>query len=490
MANKKKKKKSSQKKQKELQQKKQGLHKKKKKSDRKRKKSLPSGKGNFQGSVDPFRERSDALQERKGVSQGKKDISQEKKSSSQEKKVISREKRDIAQRNGSVSRKGKDVFRGGKCAIQRRARTIRLTRFWKIYFASTGTALLLILIALGIVSGRLAEYEEVQPKYIAAEVFHQYFEPMDYTKLLADAQYDAGEADADEIRDYLAEEIGDSKLTYSIGSSGDPSEVRYLVKAGSKQLGAILLNVSDETTRHGFQTYEFSRVELYLNTSNADLNETANFDVTIHVPADYSVTVDGDTLSEEYATSTYLRTDLMQYYPPDVEGVEYMVYTLPEMGELPETVVVTAPDGADAEVEFEEETNTYLSGVVYSEELETEYGEFAVSALQKYSAYVQASETVGLGSLQAYFDVDSDAYADVVEAGRSRWMVMEWSGIDFEDVEVGEFYEYTPEIFSCRVSFAQVLHRSGQEDFIDYIDMYLFLHRTNAGYKIYEWYNA
>ena len=365
----------------------------------------------------------------------------------------------------------------------------RIPRFYVIYLSVMLAVILIVILLMGIVRNRLAEYEAAQPRYVAAEVFARYFEPINYTDLLADAHYNAGEAEFDEIVSYLTDEIGEEKLTYSIGSSVEQNELKYIVKAGPKQLAAIVLNVADETTEHGFKTYEFYNIELYLNTE-AYLEELARFEVTVEVPKTYSVTVDGEPLSAELITETYVRTDFMKYHPSDVPDIEYAIYTITTLQELPKEVTVTNPEGIEAEVSLNEETHAYTCGPVYSESLKPDYAEFVTKALEGYSAYVQASEDVDLNSIKRYFDTSSDAYADVVAAGSNRWMVYEWSGIDFQNVNVDEFYVHTPEIFSCRISFTQILHRAGAEDYVDVIDMYVFLHLTDDGYKIYDWFNA
>lgn len=362
------------------------------------------------------------------------------------------------------------------------------SRFWTIYCAVTAAVLLIVVLALKVVAARLAEYESAQPKYVAAEVFARYFEPINYADLLADARYDAGDAEADEIEEYLKEEIGDSKLTYAIGSSNDSDEIRYIVKAGAKQLASINLRISENETKHGFQTYEFSYVELHLNI---DISvEPIEFEATVEAPASYSVMVDGVLLTEDFLTSNYIKTDIMPCYPPDITGVEYAVYTLAGLEELPGEIVVTDAEGQNAEVSFDEKNNTYTSGVIYSQSLAEEYSEFVTAAMQGYAAYVQASKDVGLGNIKSYFDTESDVYADVVAAGGNRWMVLDWNGVDYENVNVGEFYAHTPEIFSCHISFSQVLHRTGKEDYVDFVDVYVFLHQTDKGYKIFGWHNV
>ena len=110
--------------------------------------------------------------------------------------------------------------------------------FYLIYLTVTAAVIFAIVLSMQLVRSRLAEYEAAQPRYVAAEVFAQYFQPIDYNSLLADSNYEAGEAGTDELIEYLKNEIGDSRLTYAVGSSDDENEVKYIVKAGQKQLAA------------------------------------------------------------------------------------------------------------------------------------------------------------------------------------------------------------------------------------------------------------
>ena len=373
-------------------------------------------------------------------------------------------------------------------------RGFAIPRFYTIYLAVTVAVMLAVIVALGVVSNRLSEYESAQPKYVAADVFRRYFESINYSELLEIAHYDAGLAGNAEIAEYLANEIGDAELTYSKGSSNEADMVKYIVKAGSKQVAAIYLAMTDEKTEHGFDTYEFSYIELYLNTESTpppvDTGVNDGLVITVDVPAAYSVMIDGTLLSAEYITSSHTRTDLLKYHPSDVSGVDYTVYTVTTLEALPESVVVTDLEGTQANVTFSADTNTYTADIVYSEIFASDYGTFVTEAIEGYAAFVQRVPGVSLGKIDGYFDKASQAYADVEAAAGDRWMVKTPSGNDFENLKIGEFYAHSTNIFSCHISFTQILHRDGEEDFTDFVDKYVFLHVTDDGYKIYEWYNG
>ena len=58
-------------------------------------------------------------------------------------------------------------------------RRFRFSTFYMVYWIMTAVLILIIVALLAIVKDRLAEYEAVQPKYLAAEVFARYFDPVD-----------------------------------------------------------------------------------------------------------------------------------------------------------------------------------------------------------------------------------------------------------------------------------------------------------------------
>lgn len=378
-----------------------------------------------------------------------------------------------------------------------------VSKFYVIYAVVTISAILVIVALLGVVSNRLAEYEGAQPKYVASDVFNKYFAPINssgnYNELFSadkeTVRYDAGLASTAEIIDHIKNEIGGQELTYSIVSSQTSDEIRYIVKAGEKQLATFTLTPG-EPTEHGYKTYKFSYIELLINsahTPGADETEPPPPEaviINIDAPSSYTVTVDGVALTTADITSSHTREDVFKYYPSGVTGVPYTVYTLKTLTELPEEVVVTDLEGTQAEVEFDADTNTYTAGITYSRTLAETYSADLTDALQKFAAYVQAARGVSLGSFSGYFDKSSSAYEDVEEAGGNRWTMYKPDSLEYENVRTGEFYSFSQTVFSCRVSFTMVLHRDGKEDYTDTIDKYVFLHMTDDGFKIYEWYNA
>ena len=355
-----------------------------------------------------------------------------------------------------------------------------IPRFYVIYLICVAAALSLIFIACAVVRVRLAEYEDAQPKYVAEEAFETYFSPINYDKLLAEARYDAGFATDSAVREYLEAEIDGSELTWSASSSGD--QIKYIVKADRKQIGSIWLTTAPETTKHGFRTYDLSYVELNLRPE-----AIPGGILTFAAPADYTVTLDGVELTEEQRTDTYLDPDALEHYLEGVSGLEYAVYSLPDLKELPREISVKNPFGGESEVSFDREASAYTAGPAYSQELADEHSQFVTNAVTGYAAYMNRVPGYEFSNIRKYFDQSSKLYNAIQLTTYDRWIIPA-SAHEISDLEVGEFYAHSENTFSCHISFTQVVQRAYQQS-MDVIDMYVFVHRTKNGWRVYEWYN-
>ena len=364
--------------------------------------------------------------------------------------------------------------------------------FYVIYFTFVFLFVAIVLLLSGVVKDRLAEYESVQPKYKAAEIFDKYFNPVDFRALLADAKYEAEGVTQDEIEEYLRGQIADEEITYAIGSSDKEDEIRYIVKAGDKKFAAIILKKSDIKSEHGYSTYELDSIELYVSVRHEEDNPT--YTITISVPAGYTAYIDGTALTTEYKTETVINEDAFRYYPDGVTGIQYDVYVVPELESPPVNVTAKDTKGKDAVISAIDDDGyerSYTAAVNNDEALAAEYSEYITNAIEGYAAYMQKDKRFFF--FFKYFDPSSELYNTVKAAGNDLWMVIDHDSYEFKDVSIGEFYNWGTvsdgDVISCRISFMHILHRAGRDDFLDVIDMTVFLRKTDEGYKIYKWYN-
>ncbi len=388
--------------------------------------------------------------------------------------------------------------------MKKRTKKQSFPKFYIIYFSCLVVAVLLVTVLLGILSQRLAEYESAQPKYIAGEVFAKYFEPtVDYSALLADAEYNAGNATSAEITDHLTKVISDSRLTYSLGSSASEDAMTYIVKAGNVKIAAINLVLSGEETEHGYETYKYDSLELFIQTEESSTTQTPDTDppviytVTVHAPEGYSVKVREIQLTDSHIIGYYKDKTAVKYFPSDIEGIDYCTYRISNLESIPESVTVTDGNGKAAEVIETPLTNStlnsensfvYTAKPVSSDALEAELTEFVTEAITGYAAYMQADKR--FSSIKEYYDSDSALYKTIEKAGGDLWMVMDHDSYEFTDIELGEFFVLSETTVSCHISFNHLLYKDGKTTRPDVIDMYVFLHKTADGeYKIYEWCN-
>ncbi len=377
--------------------------------------------------------------------------------------------------------------------MKKRNQKKQFPKFYLIYFACLVVAILVITVGLGVLSSRLAEYEGAQPKYVASEVFAKYFEPtVDYSALLADAKYDASGVTAAEITDHLTKTIAAGELTYSRGSSADEDSATFIVKAGNVKIAAINLALSDETTEHGYKTYCFDSIELFVSIASDtliidDTDQPETYTITVHAPEGYSVTIGDVALTSIQIVDYFKNTDVIENLPFDIEGVDYCTYRLSYFTEIPSSVTVTDENGNEVKCEYDEETLTYTAGISYSEALAEELGEFVTKAITQYAAFMQNDSS--LTKIKGYFDLDSDLYAALEAASKDSWMVKEHDSYEFTEIELGEFFAFNETTVTCHISFNQILYNKGSSDRPEEIDMYVFLHKTDDGYKIYEWCN-
>lgn len=371
-------------------------------------------------------------------------------------------------------------------------RGAKIPWFYIIYFVCLAAAITALVVVLKAETDILAEYESVQPKYTAEAAFKKYFSPPDFQRLLADAEYDAEGLSDEELTEYLAEQIGGSELSYTSVSSSDAEEMRYIVRSGSKQVAAIVLVKSDRTTDHGYSIYDFSKIELLIVVGEAPPPpppEKPKVTVVIKAPAGYAVSVDGETLTDEFLTSTEHKTDALLYYPDTADGIDYNVYTIPELEELPEDVTVISDEGATAGIGFDEKTNTYTAEIVYSETLKEQYSEFVTQALKGFASYTHNVPGSGLANIKPFFDTSARLYKDLREVDRNLWMEVASDSDSFEDVEIGEFFMLPDGVITCHISFVEILVRNGKERY-EALDMYVFLHPVDDEYKIFDWHKV
>lgn len=378
----------------------------------------------------------------------------------------------------------------------------RFPVFWVLLLLFVIAAVAVIANVLNKITVFLEEYESVQPKYVEAEVFETYFKKIDYDKLLKAA--DRGDEVSEfETRDDLIAYLkglyeGKEISCYSISSGAVNSDtaqlklsdigeyfveqfnakgdIRYIVKAGEDKIAEFTLVHSEselKKSKSGFKKYELGDIELFFFPHES---------ITVKLPASSTLTVNGVKVSDKYLMPDVREEeDINKFLPDGVEGIVYVAYTVDGLFSKPE-IAVTDKDGKPTECVYVEDGNYWSSGFIYDTALEAQFSDYVINAIEKYAAYMQMDGKKA--DFIDYYDTDSELWTNIITT--ENYFVWEHEGYAFKDKKASEFYRYDENVFSCRVSMTHVLHRYGWEDYVDYIDMTLFLRNVNGKYVIFD----
>lgn len=352
----------------------------------------------------------------------------------------------------------------------------RLPVFYIIYFSLIAIFLIALFIGLRVVRTYLADYETALPQYEAERIFETYYAAGDYSALLEQTEVSISSLETKEdLLAWLRTCTAGKTITYSSITTGLDGTIKYIVKADDVKFSAFTLRESGKTSEKGFTLYEADTFTLYC---------AGNESVTVTAPAGYSVYVNDVLLDDTYRTGTETRDSSWNYMPDGVNGITFVEYYADGLYLSPQSVRVLSADGQECPITAGE-NNTYTAAIVFSEQLQTEYADYVVSAAQAISAYMQNDGSFSKAA--AYIDPESDLYINLRTS--LTYFVRSHSSYSFEDVQTSEFYAYDENTFSCRVSFTHVLKRYGSQDYKDYIDTTFFLRRIGDTFLIYDRYN-
>ena len=343
-----------------------------------------------------------------------------------------------------------------------------------------GVALALIAMAVGLARLRviLADYEDAQPKYAAEAVFAEHFAHPDFAALVARSGMPANVSPLETEAGFAAEleeRFGGEKTSYASTTAGTDGSLRYLVKAGEQKIAVFSLKVSEEKSEYGFDQYELGEIELYIRPEES---------VTVSAPTGDSVYLNGTLLDEQYITERGIETDSCAHMPEGVSGITYTTYSVGSLLRTP-AIEVKAPDGTAAPLTQDAETGVWTADVVYDTALAEKYADQMITVAQNYAAFVMRDAY--FASFSSYFYKTTDLYQTIRQVPTS--FVWRHDGYSFADVSATEFYAYNDDTFSCRIRFVHILHRIGNEDYTEQLDITFYLHRVNGEFLIYDMVN-
>ncbi len=351
---------------------------------------------------------------------------------------------------------------------------IRFPVFWTVYAVFMITGVVLVRIGCGQINVLLSEYEASQPKYEAERVFNENFKAFDAASYLEKIDDDVfGNETKENVARYLSEKTEGKQLSYYSVSSDSEDTVTYSVKAGEVKIAAFQLRrVNGEGQR--FPSYEADSFQVYF-----PLNESTR----VTVPAGAQVLLNGKPVSRDNIEKENIPHEDNCYLCDEAEKVFLESYYVSGFVIEPELKVIHKGQELTC---FEGESG-YECERIYSRELSRQHSKYALDAMKVYAKYIQGKYSEGavrLPDVLKYFDPDSALY-ESVKLVSNQW-VKSFDSCAFEEESASEFISYGEDVFSCRVSFRQILRREGMEDYTDSIDYTLYFRRVEDEFLIYE----
>lgn len=355
--------------------------------------------------------------------------------------------------------------------------------FWTLLLLFVAASLAAMAWGLNRLKPILAAYEASQPKYYAEDLFTEHFLDPDFAALVALAGVPDNVSPLESADSFAAEleaRHGDKPMTYAATTAGADGSLRFLVKAGEEKIGIFSMREvkGDPDDILDFSTWELGEVELYIRPTER---------VKITAQTGSAVYVNGRLLDDSYLTVTDIKTDTCDHMPKNVEGVEGITFCTYEADALLRAPIVSVktPQGKDAPLKLDPETGAWTAEIVYDDVLAAEQSANIIKVAQNYAAFVMRDAY--FNSFSAAFDQTTDLYQTIREVPTS--FVWAHNGFEFRDVSATEFYAYSPDVFSCRIRFVHVLHRTNREDYTEQFDVTFYLHRVNGTFLIYDMVN-
>ena len=199
---------------------------------------------------------------------------------------------------------------------KKKKKSIWRSKFYRVYFVLVGLALVAIVVGTFWLRGVLADYESAQPKYVAQDVA-KLFENADYESIYnydtSAVQFEGG--DKALYLDNLKQLTAGKRVEWDTAFSTNKDERKYNVRLDGERFATFTLVPSGQTSAQGNRLWKLgyitTLVALQQATPEPEPEATPEPEVPevvytcrITAPAGYTVTVDGEALSADNATTS------------------------------------------------------------------------------------------------------------------------------------------------------------------------------------------
>lgn len=347
----------------------------------------------------------------------------------------------------------------------------KMSLFSKIYIFAVAFFLMLLMAASVFLWTVLEAYESVQPKYIAEQVFSEYFESKDAEKLLPFVDSGNGFESEDIILQAIKLKLNNGELDYFSITSDDDGSEKYAVTSGGERIAYFTITKTGEAQKYGFRGYEQQEIEFFMPST---------LSATVTVPQGYSLRMNGIEVNKDRIAVTDIPYKANEYLPATEKGKFYDKYMVDEFYFEPE-ITVLDDKGKAVEVKNDSESGEFFVDFQYDDELREKYTDRVVKIATVYTKVM--STDAEKNELYPYLDTKSDFYKKVKKSDTSWFWPHDYDLIKFP--VASEFIKYSDAMFSCRVTLTQELYLGKKTEIVN-VDLMLYMKKVDGAYLVYN----
>lgn len=340
---------------------------------------------------------------------------------------------------------------------QRRARRGRVRMGTVVFYTIWLLIILAFLVGMSFVlkgiQGWLVDFEASQPDHRSEEVFAQRFAQPDWAELYAlaglqDTPFEGVESYAA----YMDKLVGDAPITMVETSAGLSGGKKYVVRAELEEEKwynfATFLLEDKKAEGDIISDWQLGKVELFTYDPNApqSMGFQRGEGYRFLVGPEHTVYINDVALDESFLQRTEA-TVAEEYLPEGVHGWRLMEYRVDGLLTVPVVKVLDA-DGKTVALR-QDETDRLFSVDLGSPQMSDDHRDTLVETAQVYCKYMIGA--AGSATLRERFDSSTGIYKTITT--NTTWM-QNYKGYDFGEATVTDYYGYSEDLFSAKVTLA------------------------------------
>lgn len=313
----------------------------------------------------------------------------------------------------------------------------------------------ILAITISVLLGRFYNFlENYEAVYQASRPYHNmdelltHFYNLDVNELynLMTVKPVTNEFETEEnVKHYMQTLLEDKMFTYYETQASSKELPEYFVAADGYVVAKVALRkVVGETLEYSFPKWYISSFELYSD---------AQYSVRIEIPSNYSISINGISVSDEYAYETGIEIDdemYFQNYITDFPTLEK--YYCTGFYEEP-SLYATNIFGTQADIVWNMDRGIYEVPFSLPDDYE-EIAEYATQVVTDYAFFI--SQDAGDDALDKYFP-EGEELLKMIKASTSRQFFTHHSETHMENIQLNDFIMYTPDCVYVGITMDQHL---------------------------------